>query len=48
MLKTNVYDMSGKVVGEIELSEAVFGIEANQAAAFHAVFRRAVLLPAGR
>ncbi len=31
MLKTNVYDMSGKVVGEIELSEAVFGIEPNQA-----------------
>ncbi len=31
MLKTNVYDMSGKLVGEIELSEAVFGIEANQA-----------------
>ena len=31
MLKTNVLDMSGKVVGEIELSEAVFGIEANQA-----------------
>ena len=31
MLKTNVYDMSGKVVGEIELSEAIFGIEANQA-----------------
>ena len=30
MLKTNVYDMSGKVVGEIELSEALFGIEANQ------------------
>ena len=30
MLKTNVYDMSGKLVGEIELSEAVFGIEANQ------------------
>ena len=27
---TKVYDMSGKVVGEIELSEAVFGIEANQ------------------
>ena len=23
MLKTNVYDMSGKLVGEIELSEAV-------------------------
>ena len=30
MLKTNVYDMSGKLVGEIELSEAVFGIEPNQ------------------
>ena len=30
MLKTNVYDMSGKLVGEIELSEAVFGIESNQ------------------
>ena len=31
MLKTNVLDMSGKVVGEIELSEAVFGIAPNQA-----------------
>ncbi|MBQ8622460.1 MAG: 50S ribosomal protein L4 [Oscillospiraceae bacterium] len=30
MLKTNVYDMSGKLVGEIELSEAVFGVEPNQ------------------
>ena len=30
MLKTNVYDMSGKLVGEIELSEAVFGINPNQ------------------
>ena len=28
---TKVYDMSGKVVGEIELSEAVFGVEPNQA-----------------
>ena len=27
---TKVYDMSGKVVGEIELSEAVFGVEVNQ------------------
>ena len=27
MPKTNVYDMTGKQVGEIELSEAVFGIE---------------------
>ena len=30
MLKTNVYNMSGNVVGEIELSEAIFGVEANQ------------------
>ncbi len=31
MPKTNVYDMSGKQVGEIELSAAVFGIEPNGA-----------------
>ena len=31
MLKTNVYDMSGKLVGEIELPEALFGAEVNQA-----------------
>ena len=31
MLKTNVYNMSGELVGEIELSEAVFGIEPNKA-----------------
>ena len=31
MLKTNVLDMSGKVVGEIELSEALFGAEINNA-----------------
>ena len=31
MLKTNVYNMSGKLVGEIELSEAVFGITPNGA-----------------
>ena len=30
MLKTNVYDMSGELVGEIELSEAVFGVTPNQ------------------
>ena len=29
MLTPNVYDMSGKQVGEIELSEAVFGITPN-------------------
>ena len=37
MLKTNVYDMSGKLVGEIELSEAVFGINPNAAAVHDAV-----------
>ena len=31
MSKTFVYDMSGKQVGEIELSEVVFGIEPNEA-----------------
>ena len=31
MLKTNVYNMSGAVVGEIELSEAVFGVTPNTA-----------------
>ena len=30
MLKTNVYNMSGNVVGEIELSEAIFGVEVNE------------------
>ena len=30
MLKTNVYNMSGELVGEIELSEAVFGVEPNE------------------
>ena len=30
MLKTNVYDMTGSIVGEIELSEAIFGIEPNE------------------
>ncbi len=29
-MKTNVYDMTGKQVGEVELSEAIFGIEPNQ------------------
>ncbi len=31
MVKTNVYNMSGAVVGEIELTEAVFGIAPNAA-----------------
>ena len=31
MPKATVYDMTGKQVGEVELSEAVFGIEPNEA-----------------
>ena len=31
MPKANLYDMAGKQIGEIELSEAIFGIEPNQA-----------------
>ena len=34
---TKVYDMSGKQVGEIELSEAVFGITPNEAVVHDAV-----------
>ena len=30
MLKTNVYNKSGELVGEIELSEAVFGVTPNE------------------
>ena len=37
MLKTNVYNMSGKLVGEIELSEAVFGVEVNESVVHDAV-----------
>ena len=37
MAKTNGYDMSGKVVGEIELNDAVFGIEPNTAVMHEAV-----------
>lgn len=29
-MKTNVYDMTGNQVGEVELSEAIFGIEPNE------------------
>ncbi len=31
MPKANLYDMAGKQIGEIELSEAIFGIEPNTA-----------------
>ena len=29
-MKTNVFDMTGKQVGEVELSDVIFGIEPNQ------------------
>ena len=38
MPKANVYDMTGKVVGEIELSESIFGLEPN-AVAIHAAVK---------
>ncbi len=37
MPKATVYDMTGKQVGEMELSEAVFGITPNEVAMFEAV-----------
>ncbi len=37
MPKATVYDMTGKQVGEIELSEAVFGITPNEVAMYEAV-----------
>lgn len=37
MPKATVYDMTGKQVGEIELAEAVFGIEPNEVAMHEAV-----------
>ena len=38
MPKANVYNMAGEVMGEIELSDAVFGIEPNKTA-IHTVVR---------
>ena len=37
MAKTNLYDMSGKVIGEIELMDTVFGIEPNTVVMHEAV-----------
>ena len=37
MPKANLYDMAGKQIGEIELCEAIFGIEPNQAVVHEAV-----------
>ena len=37
MPKATVYDMTGKAVGEYELSDAVFGIEPDKVAMFEAV-----------
>ncbi len=38
MPKANVYNMAGEVIGEVQLSEAVFGVEPN-VAAMHTVVR---------
>ena len=40
MPKANLYDMAGKQIGEIELSEAIFGIEPNED-----VYKRQVFSP---
>ena len=40
MAKFDVYDLSAKVVGDIELAESVFNIEANTQAIFDAVLRQ--------
>ncbi len=48
MPKTNVYDMSGKQVGEIELSEALFGIEPNQSVVHDVGEEPSGQLPPGR
>ena len=37
MAKTNLFDMNGKVVGEIELLDSVFGIEPNKVVMHEAV-----------
>lgn len=37
MAKTNLYDMNGKVIGEIELLDSVFGIEPNKVVMHEAV-----------
>ena len=37
MLKTDVLDMKGKKVSDIELNEAVFGVEVNEIAVHEAL-----------
>ena len=37
MLKTDVLDMKGKKVSDIELNEAVFGVEVNEVAVHEAL-----------
>ena len=46
MAKANVFNMAGQQVGEIELSDAVFGIEPNTAVV-HEVVRVPPGLPSG-
>jgi len=40
MPKLDVYNMEGEIVGEIELSDAIFGVEANKSAMHSAVINQ--------
>ena len=47
MAKANVFNMAGQQVGEIELSDAVFGIEPNTAVVHEVVKNHLALAPEG-
>ena len=47
MPKANLYNMAGEQVGEVELSEAVFGIEPNEIVLHAAVKNHLANLPSG-
>lgn len=42
MPKVTVYNQTGSQVGEIELAEAIFGIEPNEAVLFEAVMMQRI------
>ena len=45
MAKVDVYNLDGAVIGQIELSDAVFGIEPNQSVMHQAVSYTHLTLP---
>ncbi|MBL2179646.1 50S ribosomal protein L4, partial [Klebsiella pneumoniae] len=47
MPKVTVYNQTGSQVGEIELAEAIFGIEPNEAVLFEAVMMQRASLRQG-